>query len=283
MKIHAIETGTVAIKQRQREGVGSGKRRFANALLDRQWTEPLPIHAFLIEHPEGPLLVDTGETARTGERGYFPAWHPYFRFGMRASVTAEQEIGPQLERLGFSPDEVRRVVMTHLHTDHAGGLHHFPGSEILVSPTEIALASGILGRMRGYVNNRFPAWLRLRPLELDDGPFGPFPASKRLTGAGDVVALPAAGHTPGQIMVAVLDNDATVLIAGDSSYTEDAMLRGVVDGVAPDDHDARETLARIAEYAATTPTIYLTSHDPETATRLAHRTTVGRVASNQAA
>lgn len=179
MKVHAIQTGTVAIKQRQREGVGSGKRRFANALLDREWTEPLPIHAFLIEHREGLLLVDTGETARAAERGYFPAWHPYFRLGVRASVTPDQEIAPQLERMGVSPDDVRRVVMTHLHTDHAGGLHHFPRSEVLASPTEIALASGLLGRARGYVNNRFPEWLRLRPLELDDGPFGP---SRRASG-----------------------------------------------------------------------------------------------------
>ena len=90
MKVHAIQTGTVAIKQRQREGVGRGKRRFVNALLDREWTEPLPIHAFLIEHPEGLLLVDTGETARTAEPGYFPAWHPYFRLGLRAWVTPDR-------------------------------------------------------------------------------------------------------------------------------------------------------------------------------------------------
>lgn len=98
-----------------------------------------------------------------------------------------------------------------------------------------------------------------------------------------MVALPAAGHTPGQIMVAALDGDETILIAGDSSYTEDTMVRGVVDGVAPDDDEARETLARIAAYAAATPTIYLTSHDPETAARLADRATVGRLAPARAA
>jgi len=271
MKIHAIQTGSVAIKTRQREGAGTGRRRFLNSLLDREWTEPLPIYAFLIEHPEGLLLVDTGETGRTADPGYFPAWHPYFRLGVREWVEPGEEIGPQLERLGLSPRDVRRVIMTHLHTDHAGGLHHFPGSEVLASPAEIAIASGIMGRARGYLNQHFPDWLRLRPLELDDGPFGPFPASKRLTAAGDVIALPAAGHTPGQIAVAVLDGSATILIAGDSSYTQDTMLRGVVDGVAPNDGAAKATLDRIKAYASETPTIYLPAHDPNTAQRLASR------------
>ena len=274
MQIHAIQTGTVAVKARQRVGVGTGKRRFLNMLLDRVWTEPLPIYAFLIEHDEGLIVVDTGETARTAEPGYFPAWHPYFRSGLREWVREDEEIGPQLERLGISPDDVRRVVMTHLHTDHAGGLHHFPHSEILASPAEIAHASGLMGRARGYLNQRFPDSLDLRPLELDDEPFGPFPTSKPLTQAGDVIAIPAAGHTPGQIAVAVLDEDATVLLAGDSSYTQDAMLQGVVDGVAPDDQVAKTTLARIRAYAASTPTVYLPSHDPETGERLAARSTV---------
>lgn len=274
MQIHAIQTGTVAVKTRQREGVGSGKRRFLNMLLDRDWTEPLPIYAFLIEHDEGLILVDTGETARVAEPGYFPTWHPYFRTGLRSAVRDDDEIGPQLTRLGFSPDDVSRVVMTHLHTDHAGGLHHFPASEVLASALEIEHARGLMGRARGYLNHRFPAWLSLQPLWLDDRPFGPFPASKPLTKAGDVIAIPAAGHTPGQIAVAVLDHDATILIAADSSYTEDAMLRGIVDGVAPDDHAAKTTLARIREYAASTPTIYLPSHDPESARRLGERRTV---------
>ena len=53
--------------------------------------------------------------------------------------------------------------MTHLHTDHAGGLHHFPDSEILVSRRELAYASGLLGRLRGYPNQRWPAWFDPTP------------------------------------------------------------------------------------------------------------------------
>ena len=85
MKIHAIQTGTVALTTRWREGVGHGRRRLLNTLLDREWTEPLPIYAFAIEHPEGVIVVDTGETARVAEPGYFPRWHPFF-----ASPSASQ-------------------------------------------------------------------------------------------------------------------------------------------------------------------------------------------------
>ena len=126
MKIHAIQTGTVAITKSWREGDGDGQGRLLRTLLDREWTEPLPIFAFAIEHPEGVIVVDTGETARVSEPGYFPRWHPLLRFAVREWVEPEQEIGPQLAQLGIDAERRPLVVMTHLHTDHAGGLHHFP-------------------------------------------------------------------------------------------------------------------------------------------------------------
>jgi glyoxylase-like metal-dependent hydrolase (beta-lactamase superfamily II) len=274
MKIHAIQTGTVALTTSWREGVGHGKRRLLNTLLDREWTEPLPIYAFAIEHPEGVIVVDTGETARVAEPGYFPRWSPFFRFAVRESVEPEQEIGPQLERLGIRPSDVRWVVMTHLHTDHAGGLHHFPGNEILVSRTEMEYAAGLRGRLRGYVNKPWPGWFEPTKVDLTPAPFGPFPASLRLTQAGDVTLVPVPGHTPGQLGVFVEEGDHTVFIAGDSSYTEDAMLRGAADGVGPDEEAEHLTHERIRAHAALTPTVYLPAHDPETAARLAERRTV---------
>jgi N-acyl homoserine lactone hydrolase len=275
MKIHAIQTGTVVITTSWREGVGHGRWRLVRTLLDRDWTEPLPIYAFAIEHPEGVIVVDTGETARVGEPGYFPRWQPFFRFAVREYVSPEQEIGHQLERLGIAPSDVRRVVMTHLHTDHAGGLHDFPDHEILVSRAEFDYASGLLGRLRGYPNKRWPEWFRPTLVELTTAAFGPFPASMALTEAGDVTLVPVPGHSPGQMAVVVEDDDHAVFIAGDSSYTEDALLRGVVDGVGPDEDAERLTHERIRAYAAETPTVYLPAHDPETGVRLAERRPIG--------
>jgi N-acyl homoserine lactone hydrolase len=274
MKIHAIQTGTVALTKSWREGVGHGKRRLLNTLLDREWTEPLPIYAFAIEHPEGVVVVDTGETARVAEPGYFPRWQPFFRFAMRERVEPEEEIGPQLERLGITPSDVRTVVLTHLHTDHAGGLHHFPNKEILVSRTEMEYAAGLRGRLRGYVNKPWPAWFSPTTVELGPVPFGPFPTSLRLTEAGDVTLVPVPGHSPGQLGVVVEDTDHAVFLAGDSSYTQDAMLRGAVDGVGPDEDAERLTHDRIRAYTEANPTVYLPAHDPETGSRLASRRTV---------
>jgi N-acyl homoserine lactone hydrolase len=217
------------------------------------------------------IVVDTGETARVSEPGYFPRWQPFFRFAVRERVRPEQEIGPQLERLGIPPADVRRVVLTH----HAGGLHHFQDSEVLVSRAELDYAAGLRGRLRGYPNKRWPAWFRPTLVDLPADRFGRFPASVALTKAGDVTLVPVPGHSPGQLAVVVEDGDHAVFLAADSSYTEDALLRGVVDGVGPDEAAERLTHERIRAYAGNTPTVYLPTHDPETAARLADRRPIG--------
>jgi N-acyl homoserine lactone hydrolase len=284
LKIHAIQTGAVAVTRAWREGVGRGKgRRLFNTIRDHEWTQPLPIYAFAIEHPEGVIVVDTGETAGASQPGYFPSWHPGVH-AFREWVEPEQEIGPRLKRLGIREGDVRSVVMTHLHTDHAGGLHHFPDTEILVTRTELDFASGLCGRLRGYVaNRRWPAWFDPTTVELTPEHVGPFPQSLRLTEAGDVTLVAVPGHTPGQIGVLVDEGDHTVFLAGDSSYTEDSMLRGKVDGVGADAAAERLTHEWIRAYAAETPTVYLVAHDPETAARLAERRPVHPLTAEAAA
>ena len=220
MKIHAIQTGTVRVRPNQAVGVGCGPMRQVNILLDRAWTNPLPIYAWAIETTEGVIVVDTGETARTSDSGYFPRWHPYFRLAVRMDVTFEQEIGPQLLGLGIRAGDVRTVVLTHLHTDHAGGLHHFPGSEVLVNDLELRLAKGFLGRMRGYLPNRWPGWFDPRAIAFEPISFGPFDRSRRLTADGSVVVVPTPGHTPGHVSVIVMDGETSYFLAGDASYTE---------------------------------------------------------------
>lgn len=269
MRIHAIQTGTVAVKARQRAGAGRGPLRLVNTLRDDRWTEPLPILAWLIEHPEGLIVVDTGETARTAEKGYFPGWHPYFRLGLREWVAAEQEIGPQIERLGFSTDDVRWVVLTHLHTDHAGGIAHFPNSEFVVTRTELEHASGALGKLRGYLPHRWPEWFSPTPVDLTNAPFGAVTATRPLTAAGDVVLLSTPGHTPGHMSVAIELGEQLIILAGDTSYTEQLMLDGTADGVTNDPKTAKATLTALRTIARVRPTAYLPSHDPDSRHRLA--------------
>lgn len=270
MKIHVIQTGTVQVHERQRAGSGHGPLRFAKTILDRAWTEPLPIYAWLVEHPEGILLVDTGETARAADPGYFPRWHPYFRLALREQVLPEDELGPKLRSLGIVPEDIRWTVMTHLHTDHAGGLSHVRDTEVLVSRDEWEDAQGLMGRVRGYLPHRWPD-LAPTLVQFRPEPFGPFPDSLPLTEAGDVRLIPTPGHTRGHMSVAVELGDRVLFFAGDTSYTEANLHAGIVDGVASmggGEDTAARTLARIRALGQRRPLVYLPSHDPGAADRL---------------
>jgi N-acyl homoserine lactone hydrolase len=236
--------------------------------MDRTWTDPLPIYAWLIEHREGLIAVDTGETSRVKDAGYFPRWHPYFKLGLREWVAPEEEIGPKIRALGFSPDDVRWVLMTHLHADHAGGLAHFPESEILVCRSEFENASGFMGKARGFLPHRWPQWFSPRLFELDQEPFGPFPRSLPVTEAGDVTIVTTHGHTNGHVSVVLEEGPRSVFFAGDASYTETLMVEKLIDGVALDERAARETLERIREFTRQRPVVYLPSHDPKAGKRL---------------
>ena len=178
------------------------------------------------------ILVDSGASAAAKS---LPRWHPYFRNAVRFDIEPDEEAGPQLRAIGIGPNDVRRVVLTHLHIDHDGGLEAFPTSEILVSPGELARASGIAGRLRGYLPQRWPKHFDPKPLVLDGGPYGPFPRSKRLTADGAIVAVATPGHTPDHLSVIVEDGDKAVFIAGDASYSEATMLQGAIDGVSEDE------------------------------------------------
>jgi len=276
MKIHAIQTGTVIVKQLQMQGKGHGTQRLLNTMFGKEWAEPLPIYAWVIEHPEGVIVVDTGETARTAEPGYFPWWHPYYHLAVRVQVAPEDEIGPQLRTLGIRPEDVRWVVLTHMHTDHAGGLPHFPRSEILVARREYEAAKGIKGQALGYLPQHWPSWFQPTLLTFEPVPFDPFSASHTLTKAGDVTLVPTTGHAPGHMSIILQEGEQAIFFAGDPSYNQRLMLAGALDGVAADDQAARATLRSINTFVQQTPTVYLPSHDPDAARRLAERETVAQ-------
>jgi glyoxylase-like metal-dependent hydrolase (beta-lactamase superfamily II) len=282
MRIHAIQTGTVAIKAKQVHGKGSGSLRLINTILDKEWTEPLPIYVWVIEHPEGLIVIDTGETARATGPGYFPWWHPYYK-SVREAVRPEEEIGPKLRQLGLSPNDVRWVLMTHLHTDHAGGLHHFPKSQILVSRTEYQAARGFRGQVKGYLPQHWPTWFNPTLIDFASEPVASFPQSYTLTKAGDVQLVATPGHTLGHYSVLLQEDDHTLFFAGDTSYTEQLMLDQSVDGVTSNIEIYQATSRQILTYLQSTPTVYLPSHDPDALKRLETRKIALPVATHRAA
>jgi N-acyl homoserine lactone hydrolase len=269
MKILALQTGSVRIKTAQVRGRGRGLQRRLSVLTDGNWTPWLPTYAWVVDHPDGVIVVDTGQGAHLLDAAR--SLHPYHRWEVAFRLEREEEIGPQLRALGIGARDVKHVVLTHLHVDHDGGLAHFPQTKILVSRGELATARGWKGRLRGYLPQRWPTWFDPVPLDLARDPYGPFSASTRLTAAGDVVAVATPGHTPNHVSVVVEDQGTTYFLAGDASYDQRLMLAGRIDGVSLDDDVAAATLRAISRFATTRRMVYLPTHDPESAERLADR------------
>ena len=268
LKIHPIRTGFVQVREPQREARSKGVlAKVSDMLFDEQWTEWLPIYAWLIEHEEGLILVDTGETARVHERGYHPAWHPFYRRASRFSVHPDEEIGPQLRALGIAPRDVRQVVLTHLHTDHAGGLGHLTHSKCWVSHGEWQRALGLGGRLQGYLPHRWPKWWQPDFIHFENFALGPFEHSMPLTRRGDVRIVPTPGHTPHHVSV-IVTGSLSFFLAGDTSYNQELLIQRKVDGVSPDEDISRATMERILQLAKERPLVYLPSHDLNAAERL---------------
>ena len=176
MRLHAIRTGSVRIKTAQVQGRGRGRRRRLRIFTDRNWTGWLPTYAWVIDHPEGVIVVDTGQGLHLLETGR--SLHPCMRWEVMFRIEREEEIGPQLRALGIGPRDVKRVVLTHMHIDHDGGLPHFPQSDILVSRGELRAARGWMGACAATWRTAGPHGSIRRRSILPPRPSGP------LRGAG---------------------------------------------------------------------------------------------------
>ena len=202
MKVERFSTGRVRQKRATR-----GVRRY----LGGGWSdETLPVNVFLVHHPDGLCLFDTGQTARAAKPGYHPWWHPFLRLA-RFELAPEDEIGPQLVRAGVDPGDIRWVVLSHLHTDHVGGLGAFPGADVIVSHVEWDRAQGLAGRLRGYLPQHWP----VRGPVLVDLVGG----SYDVAGDGSLAVLPAPCHTPGHVAMIVRDDKGGFFLGGDVAHT----------------------------------------------------------------
>ncbi len=222
--------------------------------LTGPWREDaLPVNAFLIEHPGGLCLFDTGQSARAVERGYLPLWHPFLRLA-RFDLTAADEVAAQVRALDIDIGDVRWVVLSHLHTDHMGGLEPFRDSEVVVSRTEWERAQGLPGKVRGYLPQHWPRGLEPRQLALDAAGFGPFPAAHDLAGDASLLVVATPGHTPGHMSLLVKLPEGAVLLGGDVAHTT---------------ADLAQDAPAIARYCREEGIAYVGAHDPDARSILA--------------
>ena len=276
-KVTAIKTGTIRIRPSHHAGNmdHSMWRRRLTILLDKGWTEPLPIYTYLVEHADGLILFDTGETARHSEPGYFPWWHPYFQRACDIHVDPDDEVGPRLRTLGIDPGrDLDRLVISHLHHDHADGLSHFEGTQIVVSDENYRASRGLRGKIIGAVPQQWPSWFDPALLRFDGPAVSSFEASSPITADGTVFAVPTPGHMPGHLSLVVRTPEVTYFLAGDATYNMETFTRRVVDGPSADISVGLATLNRIAEFARHEPTVLLPAHDPFAEDRLAERITL---------
>jgi glyoxylase-like metal-dependent hydrolase (beta-lactamase superfamily II) len=182
----------------------------------------IPCAAQLIETGEGLVLVDTGY-------GTEDVAHPHprlsiaFRLMLNIRFRMRETALHQVRALGYSPNDVRHIVLTHLDFDHAGGLEDFPNARVHVMDIERVAAERM---RRGFVAKRRyrPAqWNDVRDWRTYDGARGDkwfgFDAVRALEGLPpEILMVPLPGHTLGHAGVAIDTGAGWVLNAGDAYF-----------------------------------------------------------------
>lgn len=177
----------------------------------------LVAHCLVLEDSDGLTLVDTG--LGTGDIADPRRLGRPFVAGVGAVLDPAETALAQLRTRGFAASDVRRVVLTHLDPDHAGGLGDFPGAEVHVHADELAAARrpGLRERPR-YVSAQWahgPAWVEHTAASGETW-FG-FEAVTLVT--DDLVLVPLHGHTRGHTGVAVRrPGGGWLLHAGDAYF-----------------------------------------------------------------
>jgi N-acyl homoserine lactone hydrolase len=263
MVIHPLTTGHVRVKHKFLFP-STGPRRQLDLFLPDAWSEPLPVHCWAIEHDGRLILVDTGEASTVHNV-------PFARF----EVSREQELPAAVAGAGLSLQDVSEVVLTHHHGDHVDGLVHVH-APARIAEAELRFLGGAFPRvMRRILRQPLPDGFAPQPFALDGGPFGEFAHSRALTDDGRVVAVATPGHTPGHVsVICVEDSGRHVMLAGDATDSLEQLKSRRADAIGPDPATHVATLETILAHCAKHPTVYLPSHDPDSAARLAGAVTV---------
>lgn len=179
----------------------------------------LVCHVLLIETNDGLALVDTG--LGLGDIANPERLPADWRRNASPRLDPAETAFEQVRALGFAPDDVRHVLLTHLDRDHAGGLSDFPAATVHVHRREYqaAVTGDVPARKGRYISEQWrhkPKWQMYG--EEGENWFG-FRGVRALGDReADIMIIPLLGHTPGHCGIAVRSGDRWLLHAGDSYY-----------------------------------------------------------------
>ena len=170
------------------------------------------VTCFLVETNQGPILVDTG----FGTRDYL-APNRFMRFFltmMRSERNVNETAFYQVQRLGYGPEDVRHILQTHLHLDHAGGLVDFPHAQVHVLKAEYdhVLSHGSWEYHPEHWAHK-PNWVIH---ETEGEKWYDFDAIRLESFEPEIWLVPLTGHTPGHMAVAIRQDQGWVMHGGDA-------------------------------------------------------------------
>ncbi|MFG2056152.1 N-acyl homoserine lactonase family protein [Micromonospora sp. NPDC048930] len=210
----------------------------------------VPVQMFLIGTRSGYVLIDTGNDPAV-ITDPLATWGADLAEASRPRMEPHNHPARQLELLGLSPRDVKAVVYTHLHHDHAGGGRVFPDAVHVVQRAEHRWALSPDGHAgKAYV----PADFTTAQWTLADGDWLMIPGIQ-------LVMTP--GHTPGHQSVVLWDvpDLGNVILAGDAINTASCIEADLPPGIATDTLTAVQSMHRLTALAAATDALIVTGHD----------------------
>ena len=196
---------------------------------------------YLIDTGDEVILVDTGLPAGTPEEVPDEKSPAYTGKDICSYMEA-------LAALGYKPEQVTKILLTHKHADHSGELRSFPDAQIFVNADELSAAE-----LQGIEN--------LVPVHFTDGAYHNFPAAQKIVDG--VWFVKAKGHTNGNSIIIVEDGGLFYMLHGDITYVDEALYANKLSVVYDDPAAARETLDRVREFVRKNPTVYCGTHTPQ--------------------
>ena len=269
MKIHILHCGYIRVSETVPYGGRIDLRSTAKQLTAPERDRlTLPVCVYLIEHPRGLLLVDTGWCREISPEGVYdpkavrtvlPA---HLAALFRPWLPAGMAVDEQLAAMGIRPEELEAVLLTHLDADHVAGLKSVSGAKRIVLPEDEYFWS-----CRTVYKARQPQGLWLQyPMERPyyrGSPLGPNHWVIDLFGDGSVQLVNVPGHTDGQAAILVRNGGRFVLLAADAAFSPRNWQEEITPGFGFDRERQLQSLRWIAETAADPAcAAVLCSHDP---------------------